>query len=211
MTLPDFSFEKKLWEKGLKLVCGVDEVGRGSFAGPVFAGAVVFSPNSKFDLPKQIIINDSKKLSEVQRKISSDWIKHNAFCWGIGSSSVRKINKHGIKKATEIAFRNAIKACNELVDFLLVDAFYVPRAVGLAKKSQTPIVKGDSLSFSIAAASILAKVERDSFMEKLGKKRIYQKYEWFKNKGYGTKAHREAITKHGITKYHRELFIRNLI
>lgn len=213
MNLPDFSFEKELWEKGYKIVCGVDEVGRGSFAGPVFAGAVVFAPilNSQFSIFNEVTINDSKKLSEKQRLKASFWIKENALTWGLGAASVSQINKLGIKKATEVAFRNAIKACNELIDFLLVDAFYVPNTKGLAKKSQTPIVKGDSLSFSIAAASILAKVERDLFMEKLGKKNIYQKYEWCKNKGYGTKAHREAIKKHGITKHHRDLFVRNLI
>lgn len=211
MTLPDFSFEKKLWKKGFKNVCGVDEVGRGCFAGPVFAGAVVFTSDSVFDLPKGIKINDSKKLTELQRKTSAKWIKENCSYWGVGSSSVSEINKLGIKKATEIAFKKAIKACHDLIDFLLVDAFYIPNVLGLDKNSQMPIVKGDSLSFSIAAASILAKVERDFFMDTLAQGKKYQKYEWHKNKGYGTKSHREAIEKYGITEHHRKLFVRNLI
>lgn len=208
MTLPDFSFEKTLWEKGYKTVCGVDEVGRGSFAGPVFAGAVVFSPmlNAKFQMPN-VVVNDSKKLSEEQRTKASVWIKENSLAWGVGMASVLQINKLGIKKATEIAFRNAIKACGALIDFLLVDAFYVPNIKGLSGPFQKPIIKGDTKSFSIAASSIIAKVERDLYMQNLSGEPAFSVFDWKNNKGYGTKTHREALAKHGSTIHHRSKFI----
>lgn len=203
MILPNFSFEKPVWKKGFKAIAGVDEVGRGSFAGPVVAGCVVFSPEVK--IPKEIVINDSKLVSPKRRLIASDWIKGNAISWGIGEGSVAQINKFGIKKATEIAFRKAIKKVSP--DYLLIDAFYIPYVKGLRRKNQMAIVKGDTKSLSIAAASIIAKVYRDKLMTALSKKPKYKKYKWGKNKGYGTRLHRNAIKKYGITKYHRKDFV----
>ena len=209
MTLPDFSFEERIAKKGFRIIAGIDEVGRGSFAGPVVAAAVAFAPNSKFEIlnSKQIRINDSKKLSSRQREMSSHWIKKNALCYGIGKASVAEINKFGIKKACEMAFRRAIKNTNKPVDYLLIDAFYIPYVKGLRRKNQMPIVKGDTKSISIAAASIVAKVYRDRLMVSLGSKRKYKNYGWCQNKGYGTLAHRNAIKKYGLTRLHRKKFV----
>lgn len=213
MGLPDFSFEKTIWRKGYKVVAGIDEVGRGSFAGPVVAAAVVFSPNSKLENLKNnsIEINDSKKVSSSRRERSSFWIRKNAVCYGIGWTSTSQINKLGIKNASEIAFRKAIKNCNLKVDYLLIDAFYIPYVKGLRRKNQKPIIKGDTKSLSIAAASIIAKVYRDRLMVRLSQDPLYKKYNWNENKGYGTLKHRNAIIKHGITRQHRKKFVESFL
>lgn len=208
-ALPDFSYEKKLWRQSYKAIGGIDEVGRGCLAGPVVAGCVVFS-RSQFLIPETIVINDSKKLTSKQRDEASVWIKQNCFCWGIGEASVREINRSGIKKATEIAFRRAIKDSQKHVEFLLIDAFYIPYVKGLRRKNQKAIIKGDTKSISIAAASIIAKVYRDKLMTNLGTMSKYRKYNWQKNKGYGTLEHRDAIITHGPTNLHRKLFLRKL-
>jgi ribonuclease HII len=213
MTFPDFSFENKLHKKGFKLIAGMDEVGRGCFAGPVVAGAVAFAPINNYQLTiynefsKRIIINDSKKLSSKQRELADIWIRKNAVAFGIGQASVTQINKLGIKKATEIAFRKAILNCKIEINYLLMDAFYVPYLKGLRRKNQLAIIKGDTKSVSIAAASIVAKVYRDKLMTKLSHQPKYKKYCWDKNKGYGTKTHREAIKKYGSTSKHRKQFV----
>jgi ribonuclease HII len=223
MTLPDFTFEKNISERGYKLIAGIDEVGRGSFAGPVVTGCVVFdlanwvlplgSPKAFPPASRHpsIIIDDSKKLSSKQREVADIWIRKNAIGFGIGSASVAQINKFGIKKATEIAFRKAIKNCQVQIDYLLIDAFYIPYVKGLRRKNQKAIIKGDSLSVSIAAASIVAKVFRDQLMTNLGKKPAFEKYKWHQNKGYGTKVHRESIRKYGITKHHRKQFVESYL
>ncbi len=204
MTLPDFYFEKQLSAKGHKLIAGVDEVGRGCFAGPVVAGVVVFAPKTKI----AVKINDSKKLTAKQRELSDKWIRKNALAWGIGEASVSQINRLGIKKATEIAFRKAIKSIGREIDYLLIDAFYIPHVLGLRRRNQKAIIKGDTKSVSIAAASIIAKVHRDKLMQKLGSEAKFRKYGWNKNKGYGTNEHQKAIKKHGSTKHHRKLWIK---
>lgn len=221
--MPDFQYEKIFWKEGFKLIGGCDEVGRGSFAGPVVAGCVVFSPNSDIRFPlfdKKIIItiNDSKKLTPYKREIADEWIKKNAFCWGIGKVNASLINQIGIGKATKIAFRLAVKNANIKIlknksnlDFLLIDAFYIPFLKGLRRKNQKAIIKGDEKSISIAAASIIAKVYRDSLMKKIGSRGRYEKYDWVKNKGYGTKKHCEAIIRYGICKYHRRDFVNSYI
>ncbi|QQG42272.1 MAG: ribonuclease HII [Candidatus Woesebacteria bacterium] len=256
MELPDFSFEKKAWKRGFKTVAGVDEVGRGCFAGPVVAGCAVFNKRMSSAALKskyannQIIINDSKRLSPKQREIADKWIRENALAVGIGQASVAQINKFGTKKASEIAFRLAIKVAsknledreakrdNEVrkmksearklkihnskfifpiqtsnfshqtsIDYLLIDAFYIPYVKGLRRRNQKAIVKGDTKSISIAAASIIAKVYRDSLMTKLSNNSKFRIYKWGKNKGYGTKEHQKAIKKHGMTKLHRKAFV----
>lgn len=207
----NFSFEKRLWEKGLNTVAGMDEVGRGSFAGPVMAGCVVFRKGIKF--PEGIIVDDSKKLTSRKREKAAVWIKKNSV-WGIGLSSPVLINRRGLVKATNIAFRKAIGEVQKKlgrVDFLLIDAFFVPYVQGIKRKNQMAIINGDEKSVSIAAASIIAKVERDSLMQKLGRISKYKKYKWIENKGYGTKDHQNAIKKWGITRYHRKLFVKNFL
>ena len=233
--LPDLSFERKLFRKGYKFVAGVDEVGRGSFAGPVVAGCVVFPPGGV--LPKRVTgagepqgrgpelvsrrkglgagewqdprirINDSKMLTPKQREIADKWIRGNALATGIGIASVAQINRLGIKKASEIAFRKAIVNCKLSINYLLIDAFYIPYVKGLRRKNQKAIVKGDTKSVSIAAASIIAKVYRDNLMYRLGKEPKYRKYGWGRNKGYGTRQHRKAIKKYGTTRQHRKQFV----
>jgi len=208
MELPDFKYEKKLWQEGYQFVAGADEVGRGSFAGPVVTAAVIF--DQRVVVPNhEITINDSKKLRPKQREKAVIWIKENALSWTIGASSVAEINRLGVGRATQIAFRRAIASCRLGIEYLLVDAFYVPYLKGLSKKRQKPIKKGDSLSISIAAASIIAKVERDSLMRRLS--RQHKEYGWGKNKGYGTRQHREAIQKYGTTKHHRKTFVETFL
>lgn len=204
MYLPNFSFEKKFWKRGYKLVGGVDEVGRGAFAGPVVAGCVVFQKGS---VNPPVRVDDSKKLSPKRREEADTWIKKNSLAWGIGEASVSQINRFGIKKASEIAFRRAIAGCKIKVDYLLIDAFFVPYVRGLIKKNQMPIVRGDAKSLSIAAASIIAKVYRDKLMGSLND----EKYDWERNKGYGTRVHQEALKKYGASKLHRKLFIRKFV
>jgi len=200
---PNFSFEKALWKKGYKFIAGVDEVGRGCFAGPVVAGCVVFKHH--FRIMGKIRIDDSKKLTPRQRVKTNLWLKENVLAWGIGEASVSLINRIGMGKATKVAFRRAIKGVNKKLDFLLIDAFYIPYVRGLKRKNQRAIVDGDEKSLTIAAASIIAKVYRDSLMKKLSIK--HPKYGWEKNKGYGTKEHLGALRKYGLTRHHRKQFV----
>lgn len=216
-----------MWEKGLRLVAGADEVGRGSFAGPVTAGCVIFSNNLtlKFLADQEIEINDSKKLKHLQRKNAAEWIKKNAAAWGIGSADVTEINRLGMGRAANRAFRRAIAAAekriNTNIEFLLIDAFYIPYASGLpvgrkapglekvfdSNSRQLAIKKGDTRSISIAAASIIAKEHRDALMRSLGRKAKYKKFGWSSNKGYASRQHRNAIIEHGATPHHRRQFI----
>lgn len=219
--LPDFKEEKKLWKIELGLVIGVDEVGRGAFAGPVVAGAVAFSARGPNPTVK---IDDSKRLNPLQRKKSAKWIKKYCLAYGIGEVGVRVINRLGIGKATEMAMRRAIASllnCSIVKKnnngamkqfnncFVLVDAFHIKYLRGIGLKNQKAIKKGDQKSISIAAASILAKVYRDNLMQKLTKK--YKEYHWGKNKGYGTKKHQEAILKNGSTTLHRKKFVETFL
>jgi ribonuclease HII len=205
-------------------------VGRGCFAGPVVAGAVIFNagpvgsssrPTSsadepavtrrdslRFRHPPTIVINDSKKLSAKQREIADKWIRKSAVAFGIGQASVSQINRLGIKRATETAFRKAIKNCKVQIDYLLIDAFYIPYVKGLRRRNQKAIIKGDTKSVSFAAASVIAKVYRDKLMTDLSKKRKYGKYKWHKNKGYGTREHQRMIRKYGISNLHRKQFVK---
>lgn len=197
MTFPSLKLEKRLWKSGYEYVCGVDEVGRGCFAGPVVVGAVIF--------PKNVIlpvgIADSKLLSHKKREELAPQIKTIALAWSIAEISVSKINKHGIGKATQMAFRKAVNSMKTKPDFVLIDAFYIKH---LNRKKQKAVKDGDTLCSSIAAASIIAKVHRDELMNKLHKK--YPQYDFKKNKGYGTKKHRKSIEKFGLALPHRQSF-----
>jgi ribonuclease HII len=224
MLLPDLSFEKEIWQRGFNFVGGVDEVGRGCFAGPVVTGCVVFPKEIK--VTNGVYINDSKKLTTKLRYDAAIWIKNNAISWGVGVGSVAEINNRGIVAATSSAFRRAIQNANKRtqtrIDYLLIDAFYIRNINGLrmpiktARKNgnrndgnarQLAVVKGDQKILSVAAASIIAKVYRDSLMESIGMRSFYKKYGWEKNKGYGTKRHRNAILRYGVTRYHRKKFV----
>lgn len=197
MILANFSIEQTLWSQGIRMVCGIDEVGRGCFAGPLVAGAVVFPANSK--LIKGIA--DSKLLSLKNRKLLAIEIKKIALGFGIGEVSSDVIDKKGIMQATQVAFYLAYKNLAKVCDFFLVDAFPLKF---INSKNQKPLLSGDKISASIAAASIVAKVYRDDLMEKLHLD--FPNYGFDKHKGYGTSLHREMIKKFGLSKLHRKSF-----
>lgn len=209
---PSFRIEKKLWQR-FTFIAGVDEVGRGSFAGPVVAGCVIFNSHSSF--PRNIKVDDSKKLTSRQREKASVWIKKNALSWGVGEIPTALINRLGMARATKMAFRKAVsearKRLGKSIDYLLIDAFFIPYVRGNPKGRQRAIINGDEKSLSIAAASIIAKVYRDKLMLRLSKKVKFKKYGWGKNKGYGTKEHQLAIKTYGITRYHRKAFVKNFL
>lgn len=209
---PNFEYELEALGNGHKVIAGADEVGRGAFAGPVVAATIVFTP-SLFKNPKiPVRIDDSKKLTKKQREKSAVWIKENSL-WGVGKASVEEINKHGIKGATFSGFRRSVyraqQTANSRIEFLLVDGFLVPYIRNIQRNNQKAIIRGDTLSLSIAAASIVAKVYRDDLMKKLAKK--HDQYHWHSNVGYGTPAHREAILQHGPCIHHRRDFIKNTL
>ncbi|AZU37492.1 ribonuclease HII [Wolbachia endosymbiont of Bemisia tabaci] len=191
MKYPDFTLENTL----SGIIAGVDEVGRGPLAGPVVSAAVIFTNRDK------IIdgINDSKKLTPKCRQVLYEKITSVAK-FGIGMASVEEIDSYNILQATKLSMKRALANLNLELDYVLVDGNQPPEVKWQVKS----IVNGDSLSISIAAASIVAKVTRDRLMEELHNK--HPQYNWYKNKGYGTKEHLSAIGLHGITKHHRKNF-----
>lgn len=197
MILADFSIEQSLWSQGFNLVCGIDEVGRGCFAGPLVAGAVIFSASTT---PVKGIA-DSKLLTAKKRKILSEEIKEKALGFGIGEVPVKVIDKRGIMQATQFAFYLAYKNLARVCDFFLVDAYPLKF---ISSKNQKPLISGDKISASIAAASIIAKVYRDELMEKLHLD--FPDYGFDKHKGYGTLLHRQMIKKFGLSPLHRRSF-----
>ena len=180
---------------------GVDEVGRGSIFGPVFAAAVVLNKKNGLIL-KSLGVDDSKKLSAKKRKNLLPKIIELSDDWGLGQSSVREIEKYGIRYATEISMIRAITKLKEIPQKIMIDGSLLLRPW---KGIQETIISGDSKFTSIAAASIIAKVNRDLLMERLEKK--YSGYFLYKNKGYGTKEHFSNIKKNGTTKLHRNSFL----
>lgn len=181
-------------------ICGIDEVGRGPLAGPVVAGAVI--------LPKDcdiLYLNDSKQLSEKKREELYDVIMEKAVSTGLGFVGPERIDEINILQATYEAMRQAIDQLEHRPDLLLNDAVTIP---GVSIR-QVPIIKGDAKSISIAAASIIAKVTRDRLMTEYD--RVYPEYGFASNKGYGAKAHIEAIKKYGPTPIHRKSFIGNFL
>jgi ribonuclease HII len=175
---------------------GCDEAGRGCLAGPVTAAAVILPKNFKHP-----VLNDSKKLTTKQRGFLKEEIMNSAIAWYVAFVDNNEIDKMNILRASIKAMHLAIEGLSKKPQFLLIDGnkFFPYKEI----KHKT-IVKGDSLYFSIAAASVLAKTFRDEFMEKIHNE--YPDYGWNKNKGYATLFHRDAIKKHGITPYHRKSF-----
>ena len=178
-----------------KIIAGVDEVGRGSLIGPVYAAAVIL--NNDIDKKK---IKDSKKLSKTNREILEKYIKKNSY-WAIGSASLTEIDKLNILNASLLAMKRAIKKLKKKPTLVLVDGNKLPKIKNYKLKG---IIKGDQKISEISAASIIAKVSRDRFVTSLSKN--FKKYNWSKNAGYGTKDHINAIKKYGVTKLHRKSF-----
>ena len=193
-----YSFEREY--ASFKLICGIDEVGRGPLAGPVVAGAVILPKDHEI-----LYLNDSKKLTAKKREELCDVIMQEAVAVGIGMAEYTRIDEINILQATYEAMREAVTKLGVLPDILLNDAVTIP---GLSMK-QVPIVKGDAKSASIAAASIVAKVTRDRMMVEYD--RLYPGYGFAENKGYGSASHIEAIKANGPTPIHRRSFIGNFI
>ena len=187
--------EKKLWEQGFKAVAGVDEAGRGPLAGPVVAAAVIFKPDIHING-----LNDSKQLSAATRERIFEHIILEAEAYGIGSASREEIDQLNIHHATLLAMRRALDRLPLLPDFVLVDGFPISQC----PFRQKAIKGGDTLSQSIAAASVLAKVTRDKMMTDLHV--YYPRYGFDRNKGYGTLEHRRALFDYGPCPAHRRSF-----
>jgi len=179
----------------MKIIAGVDEVGRGSLIGPVYAAAVILNKSIN-----KRILKDSKSLTKSKREILSKYIKENSL-WSIGKASVKEIEKINILQASLLAMKRAVKKLQKKPSLVLVDGNKLPKIKNYNLKS---IIKGDQKIPSISAASIIAKVSRDKMITNLGKK--FKGYNWDKNYGYGTKQHLKAIKNLGITTQHRKTF-----
>ena len=177
------------------MIAGVDEVGRGSLIGPVYAAAVIFKKN----IDKKEI-KDSKKLNKKEREIIANHIKKNSI-WAIGSASLKEIEKKNILNATLLAMKRAIKKLKIKPNLVLIDGNKSPKIKNYLIKT---IIKGDQKIKEISAASIIAKVSRDKLMKKMSNQ--FKNYRWDTNAGYGTKDHIKAIKKHGVTQFHRKTF-----
>lgn len=192
-------YEQELWERKLEYIAGIDEVGRGCLFGDVVAAAVI--------LPKGLVIegiNDSKKLSEKKRDELYEVIQNEALSIGVGKVEASMIDKINIKQAARLAMKYAVEQLSTQPDYLLIDAEKIE-----SKLPQLSIIKGDQLSQSIAAASIVAKVERDRMCLQWDLQ--YPEYAIAIHKGYATKVHREKIIEYGATPLHRKSFLSNII
>lgn len=195
-----WEIEHSLFEKGYKVIAGVDEAGRGPLADSVYAAAVILPPDICIEG-----LNDSKKLSEKKREKLFDEIKEVALAYAVATASVEEIDTYNIRNATYMAMNRAIEALNITPDYVIVDGDCI-------KECNHPhecVVKGDSKSLSIAAASVLAKVSRDRHMLQMAEK--YPQYGFEKHKGYGTKVHIEALKEFGPCEIHRKTFIKKFV
>lgn len=199
--MPDYEFEKAAVNSGFSFICGVDEAGRGPLAGPVCAAAVI--------LPAGAVIeglDDSKKLTEKKREKLYDIIRETAVAYSVAYGTLEEIETVNILEATYLAMNRAIEGLTVKPDFALIDGNRVPRGIKIPCET---IVKGDSKSMSVAAASVLAKVTRDRLMLEYDKK--YPEYNFKKHKGYGTKEHTELIKQYGPCEIHRLSFLKNIL
>lgn len=195
--------ENEIYEKdkNIQYICGIDEAGRGPLAGPVVVAAVIMPKDSMIEG-----VNDSKKVSEKKREVLYEQIKQEAISYGIGIIEQEIIDEINILNATKEGLTNAIKELEIKPNLILVDALTHINTLGIPYES---IIKGDAKSYSIAAASILAKVTRDRIMRQWDE--IYPQYGFEKHKGYGTKMHIDAIKEYGICPIHRKSFVKNFI
>lgn len=203
--MPRIILHKELFDYDVELrnahpvICGVDEAGRGPLAGDVYAAAVVLDSGVTIDY-----LNDSKKLSEKRREELFDVIKEKARAYCIATASVEEIDRLNILNAAMLAMKRAVEGLGIAPDLALIDGNKLP---DISCKAQY-VIKGDAVSASIAAASVLAKVARDRYMKELAEK--YPQYVFEKHKGYGTKLHYECIEKYGISEVHRRTFLKKL-
>lgn len=194
----DYLYEQNAVNAGYKVVCGIDEAGRGPLAGPVHAAAVILPIGLEIEG-----LNDSKKLTEKKREQLFDIICEKAIDYSIGIATEKEIDEINILNATFLAMHRAVEGLKNKPDYALIDGNQYPKIPFVTEET---VVKGDAKSMSIAAASILAKVSRDRFM--LEKAKEYPEYCFEKHKGYGTKAHYEAIKEFGPSPIHRKTFLK---
>ncbi len=197
----DYEIEKEYTEKGYRVICGIDEAGRGPLAGPVCAAAVVLPLG--LEIPG---LNDSKKLTEKKREALFPVITEKALAYGIGFASEQEIDEINILNATFLAMKRAVENLGASADLLLIDGNQKPK---IGAGEEVTVIKGDAKSMSIAAASVLAKVSRDRYMLEMAK--AYPQYAFEKHKGYGTKLHYERIAEFGILPIHRKTFLKKII
>ena len=197
--MSNLEIETDLWSKNINNICGIDEVGRGCLAGPVYSAAVVLDQKTNFGSKDFNQINDSKKLSEKKREKLFDYII-DISKFGIGICTVEEIDHLGIQEAVKVSMIRAVESLEIQPDHLLIDNMKLDLDI-----PQTSIIKGDQISKSISSASIIAKVSRDNLMKNQISNN-YPMYKFEKNKGYGTKEHMDAIKTFGITKQHRKSF-----
>lgn len=193
--------EGKLYKTGLNYICGIDEAGRGPLAGPVVVGAVILPKNSFIEG-----VNDSKKVSEKKREILYEKITEEAIAWSVGIIDQKMIDEVNILNATKLGVTEALTKLGKKPELILVDALQNMDTLGINYKS---IIKGDAKCYCIAAASIIAKVTRDRIMRQWDE--VFPEFGFAKHKGYGTKAHIEAIKQYGICPLHRKTFVKNFI
>lgn len=205
MQIPSFEYEQQYWQHGVELVAGLDEVGMGALAGPVCAAAVIFrreihnaSASRRTEIPS---IRDSKTLSAKQREIAATWIQEQSLSWAVGEASVEEITELNIRNAAQLAMRRAVDGLTKTPDLLLLDG--TPAQIHPLIPT-TNIVNGDALSFSIAAASILAKIHRDAIMINLDA--TFPNYGFASHKGYGSKQHLQALEEFGASPHHRPTY-----
>lgn len=193
--------ENEIYNTGVQTICGIDEAGRGPLAGPVVVAAVIMPKNSFIEG-----VNDSKKVSEKKREALYEQITNEAIAWGVGIIDQKEIDRINILNATKEGLTTAIKELKIKPDKIIVDALDKIDTLGIP---YTPIIKGDAKCYSIAAASIIAKVTRDRIMRQWDE--IYPMYGFEKHKGYGTAAHIAAIKEYGLCPLHRLSFVKNII
>ena len=193
--------EKKLHEQGIEYICGIDEAGRGPLAGPVVVAAVIMPKDSMIEG-----VNDSKKVSEKKREVLYDKITEEAIAWGVGIIDQKEIDRINILNATKEGLTQAVSSLEKKPDMIVVDALTGIDTLGIP---YTSIIKGDAKCYSIAAASIIAKVTRDRIMRQWDE--LYPMYGFEKHKGYGTATHIAAIKEHGLCPLHRLSFVKNII
>lgn len=196
---PDLAFESALWQADCGWIAGLDEAGRGAWAGPVVAGVVVLPRSLEM---QQILsgVRDSKQVSPQQRAALAPLVKAAAACWAVGFADASEIDRYGIVPSTRLAMQRALANLSLNPDHLLIDALFLPEI----PTGQTSLIKGDQRSLSIAAASILAKTSRDAWM--CACESLYPQYAFARHKGYGTRLHQERLAQYGPCPIHRQSF-----